>query len=334
MISKDILFNTRFLGITEQTPGLLKVGFLQNQGKYKSSSSGYVIGYISKDIYLKQKEAGVGSVNVLFKYVPDSSTGFKMKAVNITKLYIYDEEPNVILRRVRNVGIHQFGYLREALRSNDVVGLLFESPKSINSLLKTLATLVEDYKYNIIESHYKEKFYKIPHIKYVVLAEFYPLNNCMLLYRGKVDGFGLSLSIIDPVESNKTGRLIIKNYIHITFSNHREDLCVIDGIAFRSATPKEITHDNLEWFEQRAIDSYSREKSVKEKQVKGRGAGKKIPRGKTYELESSLSKSDHKGSWIDIGTEGTLMTRTGMITAINAPGKTPVWSRTKGKYER
>lgn len=262
MINLNHVLYTSALAYPEFEPGILKVGFLGPRGQFKCTPSGYVMGIVNECAYhhgVKNK----GLIQVLMKFISDTSTGYTIKHIPYDQLYVSGYKPKISLQRVRSL---RFKYIRDLLNYNDLIGLIFDSQKSIQEMFKTIKNIVTDYKYTILEASNTKDFSRRLDVKYIVLAEFFPLKNCIMLYNGKADGFGLTLSIIDPRETIRTGHINVKNYIHLTFSRYRDNLCIIDGTETRSAHSKGDIHYTLDSFGLRAVTLCTKIKPDKNKE--------------------------------------------------------------------
>lgn len=230
---------------------LLKVDCSRIPGLFRYTQSGYILGIASEHFYNKTDENKV-SVPVLIKFISNEN-GFKIKHFPRNQIHIHSDRLKLSIRRVRELNTSRFEYLKALLNYNDMVALLFDSQKSIRCLFEAINNLIDDYTYVMLEGRNTGEFYKNPQVKYVVLAEFFPLKNCIMLYKKKIDGFGLTLNIIDPYQTTITGRLQVKNYVNLLFSRHRENVCVVDGTQIRGSYKGKELRSTIDLLARRAL---------------------------------------------------------------------------------
>lgn len=231
MIDLNTLFSRLYLNKGKKVEsGLLKAKLLHIHNITGEGTTGY----ISQELWEAAEKEELNTLPVITKFMSHGAKPYKQRECDKSYLHVDKTPLNIILRRVRKVGIHQLKYLTETIKACGMTALLFDTPKSIKSFETVIQHLLQTYPYISIEGYNLDNIKNKMGRKLVVLAEFFALHDCIMIYGGKPEGFGLTISIIDPTGSQNQHQLLTKSFVNILFSKHRESIFVADGTEIRS----------------------------------------------------------------------------------------------------
>lgn len=104
--------------------------------------------------------------------------------------------------------------------------------------IENLLEISEQYTYNSLQYNAINDGYKIDSNNMVFILTFLSLSNCVAIFNPKkLDGMGMIFSIAQKKESFESGTLSSVAKIAMLYSNHLDNLFVVDGVTISEVDP-------------------------------------------------------------------------------------------------